>query len=91
MFDKSPFLQYDVIREVMEMSISVRVNKIEEQLIRSYAEINGRTVSDIVRSAILDKIEDEYDLRAYEKAKKEYLKNPATYSHEEVVRMLGTE
>ena len=33
--------------------------------------------------------EDEEDLRAYEEAMEEFRKNPVTYTHEEVKKMLG--
>jgi hypothetical protein len=33
--------------------------------------------------------EDEKDLRAYEEAMEEFRKNPVTYTHEEVKKMLG--
>lgn len=34
-----------------------------------------------------EKAEDQSDLLAYEKAKAEYLEDPTTYSHEEVIKM----
>ena len=46
------------------------------------------SVSDLVRQSVLDRIEDEYDLKAYHEAMEEYRKNPVTYSHADVVRML---
>lgn len=33
--------------------------------------------------------EDEEDLRAYEEAMEEFRRNPVTYTHEEVKKMLG--
>ena len=42
----------------------------------------------MVRQSVLERIEDEYDLIAYENALKEYQENSTTYSHEEVCRML---
>ena len=36
-------------------------------------------------------IEDELDLRAAEKARAEYLANPVTYSHEELMKEFGIE
>ncbi len=38
-----------------------------------------------------EKIEDEYDLKAYEQAMAEFNANPVTYSHDEVCRILGLE
>lgn len=69
-------------------TISLRLSDADSMLIKKYAELNGISVSDLVRQAVMDRIETEYDLRAYERAIEEYRKNPITYSHEEVVRML---
>jgi len=46
------------------------------------------SVSDLVRNALLEKIEDEYDLECYKKAIEEYNKNPKTYTLEEVKERL---
>lgn len=69
-------------------TISLRLSDDDSMLIKKYAELNGISVSELVRQAVMDRIETEYDLRAYERAIEEYRKNPITYSHEEVVRML---
>ena len=34
--------------EVISMSISIRVNKKESGLIKKYAELNGKTVSEVI-------------------------------------------
>lgn len=73
------------------MTISLRLNNEDTKLFKKYAEMNGITVSELIRQSVLEKIEDEYDLKAYEKAIEEYKKNPITYSHEEVARMLELE
>ena len=73
------------------MTISIRLSDEETLLIKKYAELNGTTVSELMRQAILERIEDEYDLKAYEKAIEEYRGNPVTYTHEEVCRMLETD
>ena len=46
-------------------------------------------MSDMIRNAVLEKIEDEYDLQCYEKAIEEYRNNPVTYSLDEVEKELG--
>lgn len=71
------------------MTISLRLNDEDTMLIKKYAEINNISISDLFRQAVLERIEDEYDLRAYNKAIKEYEANPVTYSHDEVGKMLG--
>jgi predicted DNA-binding protein len=70
------------------MTISLRLNDEDTCLIKAYAELNGITVSELIRRTVLERIEDEYDLKAYENAMVEYKNNPITYSHEEVARML---
>ncbi len=73
------------------MTISVRLNEEDTKLIKAYAELNKMTISELIRNAIMEKIEDEYDLECYEKAIAEYRKNPVTYTHEEVAKMLELE
>ncbi len=55
------------------MTISVRLNEYETELIKSYAALKNISVSELVRTSILEKIEDEFDLNCYEEAYKEYL------------------
>ncbi len=73
------------------MAVSVRLSQEEDSIIRNYARLNKISVSELFRRAVLEKIEDEIDLKAYEKAMEEYKKNPVTYTHEEVAKMLGIE
>lgn len=70
------------------MTISLRLSNEDSQLIKAYAALQGVSVSELVRSTVLEKIEDEFDLKTYEKAMEEYKKDPVTYSHEEVCRLL---
>lgn len=71
------------------MTMTLRINEEDAQLIRDYARLHGITVSEFLRRAALEKIEDELDIRAAEKAYADYLADPVTYSHEEMRRMLG--
>lgn len=71
------------------MTISVRLNEEDTELIKKYAEINNMSLSDLVRMAVMEKIEDEYDLKCYEKAIEKYKKNQKTYTLEEVKEELG--
>ena len=70
------------------MMLSLRLSDEESMLFKKFAELNGITVSDMIRQSVLRRIEEEYDLRAYEEAVAEYRKNPVTYSHEEVASIL---
>ena len=71
------------------MTISVRLNEKDTELIKAYASINNISLSDLIRNAVLEKIENEYDLESYNKAIEEYKKNPKTYTLEEVKEELG--
>ena len=51
--------------------------------------MNSISISDLVRNAVLEKIEQEYDLECYKKAMKKYKENPVTYTLEEVEKELG--
>lgn len=71
------------------MTISVRLNDKDTELIKAYADMNNISLSDLIRNALLEKIEDEYDLECYYKALEEYKKNPKTYTMDEVKKELG--
>lgn len=70
------------------MGISIRLTDKETEMIRKYAELQGKTVSDVVRYAILNHIEDEFDLALFEEALKDYEKNPKSYTLDEVKKLL---
>ena len=71
------------------MSISLRLSKEDSDLIREYAKLKNMSISEVVRNAVIEKIEDEIDLAAYNKAIKAYHANPNTYTLEEVEKELG--
>ena len=70
------------------MTISLRLSDEDTKLIKDYAKINNMSVSDLIRKAVIEKIEDEIDLEAYNKAIKEFKKNPKTYTLDEIEKEL---
>ena len=54
------------------MTISLRLNNEDTMLFKKYAELNGISVSELVRQSVLERIEDEYDLALCKEALKEY-------------------
>lgn len=70
------------------MTISLRLNNADSELVKAYAEMHGITVSELLRRSVMERIEDEFDLKAYEAAMAEYRKNPVTYSLDEVIEEL---
>lgn len=71
------------------MTMTLRLSDEDSRLIKDFARLHGISASEFMRRAALEKIEDELDIRAAEKACAEYLADPVTYSHEAMGRMLG--
>ena len=70
-------------------NISVRLNEQEEELFKTYAEFMDETLSTLFKKALLEKIEDEFDLKAGQKALAEYKQDPVTYSVAEMRAKYG--
>ena len=47
------------------------------------------SLSELFRSAVMEQIEDDYDLKTYSNAMREFRKNPKTHSLDEVEKELG--
>ena len=64
--------------------LSLRLEKEDEQLIRDYARFYGMTVSEFLRKAAIERIEDEYDLNALQEyERKKQNGELELYSHDE--------
>lgn len=70
-------------------ALSIRLNDDEKKIINAYAKFYNKTITQVVKEAILEKIENEFDLTELNKAIEEYEKNPVSYSSDEVWKMLG--
>ena len=83
-------MYYNVLqKEVIIMAISLRLSNEESILVKSYAALHGLSVSDLFRQAVMEKIEDEYDLNAFEKAMASFKQDGTTYTLDEVEKELG--
>ena len=71
------------------MAISLRLSDEESVLVKSYASLHGLSVSYLFRQAVMEKIEDEYDLNAFDKAMANFKQDGTTYTLDEVERELG--
>lgn len=56
--------------------------------LEKYAELNGITVSELVRRSVIERIEDEHDVKAYKEALAEFEADPVVYSLDEVEKEL---
>ena len=68
--------------------ITVNINDKALEVLENYAERKDISVSEFIRRAVLEKLEDEEDIRAANEAYAEYLKNPVTIPHEQFWREL---
>ena len=70
------------------MVISIRMTEEEKELANAYAKLNGVSLSEAIKRAYFEKIEDEYDIALAEESLREYRKNPKTYSIDELLAEL---
>lgn len=57
------------------MSFSIRLTQEEKALAESYAKLHAISLSEAFKSALFEKIEDEYDVSVANDAYDEYLKS----------------
>lgn len=69
--------------------ISVRLNSEEERLFDKYATFHGKSLSVMFKESLLEKIEEEFDMKLLEEAKIYNKTHPKKYSHEEMKKELG--
>lgn len=65
-------------------TMTIRLDGSEKTLISDYAAAFGTSVSEFMRKAALERIEDELDLKVWEEAKAEFEADPITYSAAEI-------
>ena len=57
------------------MSFSIRLNDEEKMLADSYVKLHGMALGEAFKTALFEKIEDEYDVSLADEAYKEYVDN----------------
>ena len=71
------------------MIISLRLSEEDAEMIKNYARIKNMSVSELIRTAIVEKIEDEIDYESYTRAIATFQTDPETYTLDEVEKELG--
>ena len=71
------------------MVVSIRMTQEEKELADAYAKLSGVSLSEAIKRAYFEKIEEQYDIALADAALREYEKDPKTFSHEEVKKMFG--
>lgn len=68
-------------------TMTMRIDDADAALIRKYASFEGKTISDFIRDAVFEKIENQEDLAALRACIAE--DDGTRYSHEQVLAELG--
>lgn len=68
-------------------TMTMRLDETDAEVVRKYAEFEGKTISDFVRDAVFEKIEDQQDLATLREAIA--TDNDVRYTHEQVLAQLG--
>jgi predicted transcriptional regulator len=68
----------------MATTLTIRLSEDDYQLIKGFAKAERRTMTDVVKIAVLDQIEDKYWAKRADEAWEEHLRNPVSFSLDEV-------
>ena len=70
--------------------VSLRVTEDEKSLMESYSKLHGINLSDAIKEAFFEKLEDEYALQSIREHEAEKAQGNVKYhTHAEVKEMLG--
>lgn len=69
--------------------MTMRVTPEQRTLITDVAASFGKSASDFMRDAVMERIEDELDVQAYERGMAAYRANPVTHSNGDVLKEFG--
>lgn len=76
-------------RGVGAVTITIDIDERQRRLLDANAQIAGMTPEEYVTVALLERMEDEQDYRVAEAAYLEWLEDPVSYDHDEVMAELG--
>ena len=68
-------------------TMTLRLNDSDASIVRKYAQFEGKTISDFIRDAVFEKIEDQEDLETLRKAIAD--DDGIRYSQKQVLEELG--
>ena len=68
-------------------TMTMRVDDVDAAVVRKYAKFEGKTISDFIRDAVFEKIEDAEDLAALRAAVAE--DDGTRFTHDQVLAKLG--
>ena len=68
-------------------TMTMRLDETDAAIVRKFAEFEGKTISDFVRDAVFERIEDQQDLATLREAI--VVDNGVRHTHEQVLMELG--
>lgn len=68
-------------------TMTMRLDETDAEVVRKYAEFEGKTISNFIRDAVFEKIEDQQDLATLREAIA--VDDGVRYTHEQVLAELG--
>ena len=71
------------------MTFAVHLSPRDARMFKKHAARSGMSLSDFAVLSMRERMEDELDRQAYEKAMEEFRANPVTYTLDEVEKELG--
>ena len=71
------------------MTISLRMHETDALLVKQLADVYGKSVSEFIRDAVMERVEEDLGRKAYLKAKEEFLAAPQTVSFAQLSAELG--
>lgn len=72
-------------------TFSIRFTEDEKKLFKSYASFTGKPLSELLKTALKEQIEDKLDYEIGIKALEEFEKDPIVYSIEDVIEEIKNE
>ena len=70
-------------------TFSIRLTEAEKKLIKEYSKLNNKSMSEVLKAAFFEKMEDEFDIKMADEAYKEYKKDSKKYTLNEARKELG--
>lgn len=78
------------MNNIVTTPVSVRFSQELNSMLSTVVEENNTTKTDFIRQAVVEKIEDMYDIRMADQAHKEWVDGgKKTISHEEMMKRYG--
>lgn len=70
-------------------TVRIQLTDDEFYTIKAFAESKSLSIEQVLKDSFFEKLEDEYDIKCFDKEYKKYLKDRITYQSSEVKKILN--